>query len=197
MTKTLAEVNDTLKRTDIKGKPYIDVAQRIQGFWQIYPNGAIHTECTGDTGERCDFIARIYDGERLIAIGHAFEDRIGYVNKTSYVENAETSAIGRALGFLGIGSIDSIASAEEVTNAIAQQTRNTPSELTEWQLRLADVMNSKITQGWDKDGLNSILRAQISHEPRQMNDEECKQAIEIINNLTQGEVTNEYQQGSN
>ena len=190
---TLDEVNKSLKRTDIKGKPYIDVAQRIQGFWKLFPHGQIITEKTSDTCQRCDFIAKIYDGDTLLATGHAFEDRKGYVNQTSYVENAETSAIGRALGFLGIGSTESIASVEEVQNAIAQQAnnanmqsnqqRNTPSELTEWQLRLADAMNSKIAHGWKNDALKSILEAQISKSPREMTDEECKQAIEIINNL--------------
>ena len=45
----------------------------------------------------------------------------GDVNSTSYVENCETSAIGRAIGFLGIGATTSIASADEVLNAMAHQ----------------------------------------------------------------------------
>ena len=43
------------------------------------------------------------------------------INKTSYVENCETSAIGRALAMLGIGIDTSIASANEVADAIAKQ----------------------------------------------------------------------------
>jgi hypothetical protein len=43
------------------------------------------------------------------------------INKTSYVENCETSAIGRALAMLGIGIDTSIASANEVSDAIAKQ----------------------------------------------------------------------------
>ena len=43
------------------------------------------------------------------------------INKTSYVENCETSAVGRALAILGIGIDTSIASANEVEDAIAQQ----------------------------------------------------------------------------
>ncbi|MCX7002298.1 MAG: hypothetical protein NTV22_03380 [bacterium] len=51
---------------------------------------------------------------RVIATGHAFEKQgSNYVNRTSYIENCETSAVGRALGILGIGVDTAIASAEE------------------------------------------------------------------------------------
>lgn len=120
----LEEVNKRLKRTNVKGREYIEVNQRILAFWELHPDGAIITEKLSDNGQRCDFIARIYDGERLIATGHAFEFQgASNVNKTSYVENGETSAVGRALGMLGIGSTESIASAEEVQSAIEHQER--------------------------------------------------------------------------
>lgn len=116
------EVNDRLTRTNIKGRQYIDVAQRIQGFWELYPQGRIVTEMVADDGKRCVFKAEAYDmaegGAGLLATGHAYEVNSGRgVNATSYIENCETSAVGRALGMLGIGSTDSIASADEVMNA--------------------------------------------------------------------------------
>jgi deoxycytidylate deaminase len=59
---------------------------------------------------------------RVIATGHAHEERgSSNINKTSYVENCETSAVGRALALLGIGIDTSIASANEVQDAIAKQ----------------------------------------------------------------------------
>ena len=59
---------------------------------------------------------------RVVATGHAHEERgSSNINKTSFVENCETSAIGRALAMLGIGIDTSIASANEVEDAIAQQ----------------------------------------------------------------------------
>ena len=63
------------------------------------------------------------NGQRvMLATGLAFERQdASNLNKTSYIENCETSAIGRALGFIGLGSEKSIASAEEVSNAIATQ----------------------------------------------------------------------------
>lgn len=117
--KTRKEVNGLLSRTNIKGREYIDVSQRIQGFWELFPDGRIVTEELEDDGQRCKYKAGVYDGGSLLATGHAFEERKGAVNSTSYVENCETSAVGRALGFLGIGSTGSIASADEVRGAIA------------------------------------------------------------------------------
>ena len=118
----LAEVNARMKPRNIKGKEYIEVNQRILGFWELYPDGRIVTTKTHDDGDRCDFRAEVYVGDVLKATGHAYELKsASMVNKTSYVENCETSAVGRALGMLGIGSTESIASAEEVEAAIAQQ----------------------------------------------------------------------------
>ena len=121
----LSDINKRLKRTNIKGRDYIEVNQRILAFWELYPEGRIVTEKLFDDGKRCDFIARIYIGGVVIATGHAFEFQgASVVNKTSYVENAETSAIGRALGVLGIGITESLASADEVQAAIDHQERN-------------------------------------------------------------------------
>lgn len=122
------DVNDRLTRTNIKGRQYIDVAQRIQGFWELYPQGRIVTEMVADDGKRCVFKAEAYDmaegGAGLLATGHAYEVNSGRgVNATSYIENCETSAVGRALGMLGIGSTDSIASADEVMNAQQRQAQ--------------------------------------------------------------------------
>jgi hypothetical protein len=58
----------------------------------------------------------------IVAQGHAHEEKTASsINKTSYVENCETSAVGRALAMLGIGIDTSIASANEVEEAIAKQ----------------------------------------------------------------------------
>ena len=124
------EVNAALKRTRIKGKEYVEVNQRILGFWELFPDGRIVTQMISDDGERCVFKASILVDDVIAATGHAFECKSSSpVNKTSYIENCETSAIGRALGILGIGCTDSIASAEEVAAAIEQQER--PDNLAE------------------------------------------------------------------
>ena len=133
------EINKRLKRTNIKGRDYIEVNQRILAFWEMYPNGRITTELLADDGKRCTFKAAVYDGDNLLATGHSFEFQgAGMVNKTSYVENCETSAVGRALGMLGIGVTESIASADEVQAAIEHQQRQEESmdELTRAQKQL-------------------------------------------------------------
>ena len=61
--------------------------------------------------------------EIILGTGLAYEKETnGYINKTSYIENCETSSVGRALGFLALG-IDGggICSAEELANAINNQ----------------------------------------------------------------------------
>lgn len=114
-----------LRTMNIQGKPYATVPARIEAFWSMCPGGQIITECVVDTPERCMFRATIIDETgKTIATGHASEKPNTPVNKTSMLENCETSAIGRALGIAGIGSLESIASAEEVIGAITQ--RETP-----------------------------------------------------------------------
>ena len=71
------------------------------------------------------FKAMAISNGNVLATGHASEkDGSSFINKTSALENAETSAVGRALGILGIGIDSSIASAEEVGNAVKNQTNN-------------------------------------------------------------------------
>lgn len=120
----LSAVNKSLSFTNIRGKNYAEVNQRILAFWSLFPSGRIITDKTMDDGQRCEFQCRVYrneEDEKPTTTGHAYETKQGNVNSTSYIENCETSAIGRALGLLGIGATTAIASADEVLNAIAQQ----------------------------------------------------------------------------
>lgn len=71
----------------------------------------------------CVFLAEIKDeNDNVISTGHALEkENSTFINKTSFLENCETSAVGRALAMIGIGVENSIGSAEEVANAIKNQ----------------------------------------------------------------------------
>lgn len=111
-----------MKTIDIKGKEYVMVNERVLEFRKQHPDGAILTELISNGDGVCVFKAMIYVGDTVVATGHAYEkEASSFINKTSYIENCETSAVGRALGMLGIGIDTSIASAEEVSNAVKNQ----------------------------------------------------------------------------
>lgn len=108
---------------NIRGKEYATVPLRVSQFRQMRPDWTIATHIVENTENRVVMKAEVADDKgRLIATGYAEEFRAASaINKTSALENAETSAVGRALAFLGLGGDSSIASAEEVLRAIAQQ----------------------------------------------------------------------------
>ena len=137
----LAAANATIKTKKIKGKDYAEVPQRVQAFRRVYPMGSIQTELLEDDGERCTFRAIVTDETGLmLGTGTAYEVAgASYINKTSYIENCETSAVGRALGFAGFGIDTSIASAEEVENAINQQDKESKRSGKKWQTPKGDT----------------------------------------------------------
>lgn len=112
-----------MKSINIKGKDYIPVVERVKEFRKHHPKFQLATELLSNENGVCVFKASIYTDEGLLlATGHAYEkESSSFINKTSYIENAETSAIGRALGNMGIGIEDTYASADEVANAILNQ----------------------------------------------------------------------------
>ena len=111
-----------MKSVDIKGKQYIMVNERIKEFRKQHPNGQILTQIMANADGQVMFQAKVMVEGVLVATGHAYEkEASSFINKTSYIENCETSAIGRALGVYGIGIDASLASAEEVVNAVNNQ----------------------------------------------------------------------------
>jgi hypothetical protein len=134
----IQKANETIKTTDIKGKEYAEVNQRIKAFRMVYPDGVIKTNMKSNENGVCIFEANIYEyyiqemglmfnnniKSKLLATGTAYEkENSTFINKTSYIENCETSAVGRALGMCGFGIDTSVASAEEVQNAMANQNK--------------------------------------------------------------------------
>lgn len=121
--ETLAQANKKLDTVPIKGKNYAMVVSRVQAFREICPNGTIDTTVIDMDPEHVAVQAKIYDEkDHLLASGTAEEVKGStQINQSSYVENCETSAVGRALGMLGIGSEKNMASAEEITAALLNQ----------------------------------------------------------------------------
>lgn len=123
----IQRANAQIVTTNIKGKEYAEVNQRIKAFRMVYPEGTISTELVSNEDGICVMRAEVgyvtEDGTvRLLGSGTAYEkETSSFINKTSYIENCETSAVGRALGMAGFGIDTSVASFEEVANAIANQ----------------------------------------------------------------------------
>lgn len=107
----------------IHGKEYKTVALRVAEFRAKHPDFTIATEIVEANDVLVVMKATISMGNVVIATGHAEEVRsASKINATSALENAESSCVGRALAFFGLGGTDmSIASADEVANAISQQ----------------------------------------------------------------------------
>jgi len=125
-----------------KGKEYTEVKDRLIAFAEEFPQATIETELLqvnqlidSPTGEACndDVVKAIVrpnptQEPEWFYVGHAAErDNTGFVNKTSALENGETSAVGRALAFAGFGGDFAIASKEEVENAKAKQASYKPT----------------------------------------------------------------------
>ena len=114
-----------MKTISIKGKPYVMVNERIKTFRESeeFKGWSLLSEIIELKDDSCVIKGIVIDNNGVVrATGHAQEDKMSsMINKTSFIENCETSAWGRALGNLGIGIDDSIASAEEVSIAIAKQ----------------------------------------------------------------------------
>tara|TARA_R100001443_G_scaffold115192_2_gene132390 strand:- start:89 stop:619 length:531 start_codon:yes stop_codon:yes gene_type:complete len=137
---------DKLKTINIKGKDYVEVHTRLKYFREVYSEYSLDSIVLDKTSESIMIKAEIKDSTgRLIASGIAEEYKgSSYINKTSYVENCETSAWGRALGNFGIGLDTSVASANEVINAIGSQKKTTPGVKTKATLDIGDENWKKV-----------------------------------------------------
>lgn len=132
--KNLAEqitaANGAIKSIPVKNKNYVMVNERVKAFRAIAPEWSISTEILSLDGGVVTMKATITDIDgRVIATGHAQEkETSSYINKTSFIENCETSAVGRAIGFFGIGIDDSMGSADEVAAAIMNKNSEPEDE---------------------------------------------------------------------
>ena len=144
-----------MKKIQIKGKDYIEVNERVKQFHKDYPNGSITTELIEMTDRfitKTTVITDVENPERkFTGIAYEKEDST-FINKTSALENCETSSVGRAFGMLGIGIDTSLASYDEVANAVEQQ--KTPAAPPKVNLKDQEVPNPAFEQALDDlDGM--------------------------------------------
>lgn len=153
-----------MKVTKIKGKDYIEVNERLKFFRtnEATMKFSLDSEFIELNESRCVIKAIIKDEEgRIVATGTAYEEKgAGMVNKTSYIENCETSAWGRALGNLGIGIDTSVASADEVKNAIAAEDKmNKPVKKVEKAVKVAEKAGfEKVEEGPYEMPLEEVVK---------------------------------------
>lgn len=174
--KNIKEANDSIITTNIKGRDYAEVNQRIKAFRMLYPQGFIHTGITSNEDGVCVMRAEVgyfENGAKVIlGTGTAYEkENSTFINKTSFIENCETSAVGRALAMCGIGIDTSIASKEEVENAMANQNKAP----TVTQLK-AKIKTAKLTD-------EEIQKTLDYYKVKDLKDLDDKQKIELENHL--------------
>lgn len=161
----------------IHGKEYIEVKDRILEFRDKYKGWSLTSKIVSMEDGIIVMQALILDEKGVVrAMGTAYEkEGSTNVNETSYVENCETSAWGRALANLGIGIIDGVASADEVVNAIQNQS-NVPvgkHKGKDWD----EVPEEYLI--WAADNATGNLQKGAAEElKRRWNDAETQQAIQ-------------------
>ena len=155
------QANNTKKKFNLD--EYVTVNERIMKFYEKYPEGRIVTEIISWQDGIIVMKATVYRDSNNIpaATGHAYEkEGSSFINQTSALENAESSATGRALAMLGFEIKKSIASYEEVANAKLNQdskeTKNNNKKIvTSANKNLLLSIASK--KGYTKDVFESML----------------------------------------
>ena len=183
----IEKANQQVNPTEIKGKMYMEVHQRIKAFRMVFPEGTVSTEIISIENGVCVIRATVgFDDENgnfhILGTGTAYEkEGSTFINKTSYIENCETSAVGRALGMAGFGIDASIASAEEVANAIANQTE----DKQEKQERKATPNQiSFLLTKYSGENLKKLLKA---NNIETIDDMPMTKASELIGKIKKGE----------
>jgi hypothetical protein len=188
----IRKANESIKTTMIEGNDYAKVNQRIKAFRMVYPTGAILTDMAKNENGVCVFTAACgyynNDGTFItLGTGTACErENSTFINETSYIENCETSAVGRALGMCGFGIDTSVASAEEVRNATQNQNdpvKDTPSDDRKATPKQIEVLAKTFTG----ENMTKLLKA---YGVERIEDISMSKASELIGKLKKKEVQN-------
>ena len=196
-----------MKTINIHGKQYVEVKERIKYFRENFKDWSLTSEGIDLTEDRCVIKATISNEKgRVIASGIAYESKgSSYINKTSFIENCETSAWGRALANIGIGLDVAIASADEVLNAKAQDKSKKPKieKLTDAKL---SAMLVAIGEGKGDTVRERLCKYKISNKQQAKIDEllsadkkeeKTNGVLGIIDELNSIEVPTDFKKSNN
>ena len=158
----------------INGKEYRTVAQRLNLIATEYKDYELTSEIIKLSESACCIRATLKLGDRIFN-GIAFEEKqSSYINKTSYVENCETSAWGRAMAAAGHAGLE-IASAEEVANALLNQEHNTDYKKLESRDNIQQPLNAN-KEEMSKEDINK-LKEEIHKICQNMSPDEKRAAL--------------------
>lgn len=175
---------------DIKGKQYVLVSDRVNYLAENHEGEyAISTDVTFYEQSKMwvvratlEYMGKIYNGHAQEIIGD------GYINKTSALENAETSAVGRACAMAGIGVIDSIASVDEINKASARSSYKPKAKSFGKSIPASDKQKTLIRDLSKSKGANMEA---VEEALKDMTIEKASQAIDKLNGGKQPEGSEE------
>lgn len=175
----IEKANAEIKTLPLGKKEYAEVAERVKAFRKLYPEGRILTEIVkNDDGVIIMRAMVSTEEDRTLATGYAQEkEGTSNINRFSALENCETSAVGRALGFLGLTGGGSIASYEEVSNAKLKQEGNKLATSTE----KAGLIASARAKNLNVDEIIKAVGFDRDKQPEGITAEQYGRAMKIIN----------------
>ncbi len=171
-------------------KDYAEVNQRVKAFRFVYTRGKIETKIIsldGELGKRVVLMrCEVYDDlGNLLSVGYAEEkENASFINQTSFIENCETSCVGRALGLAGFGIDVAIASYEEVRNATSEQKKPTLLKISNYHKVYSDEERKLIREHYqvekDEDLPREVVDKYIAQRKDKLKeiDEEIEKTLQ-------------------
>lgn len=177
----IKKANEAIETMDVKGKEYAMVNQRIKAFRMVYPEGTIETEMLSNSDGVVIFKATAKNIDIILGTGHAYEkESSSFINQTSYIENAETSAIGRCLASCGFGIDTSVASYEEVANAIKNQETIPPKGPVMPKKASEDSVKYILANATENE-LKKVVEAYKINQLSELSEDQAQKTIRAIN----------------
>jgi len=125
----IASLDSNVEKLDFKGKSYLTVAKRHNHLLKFFPESKIDEQIIFQDDKKVIAKTTLYIGDTPYSVGHAEEIRdANFINKTSALENAATSSLGRCLASFGLHGTE-FASADELVNAVINQGATTKNSI--------------------------------------------------------------------